>query len=646
MKPLSLSEQFHSAGQRLISASGSDIARELNDILNGFLKWPYKAATGSAIDCQGQRTTSFSSLIYTAVSGGPVAEAVAVSADTMACAIDVLEIIDLEKLRVAYANVVSAKKIKKAPAPDTKGVAHTTVTLGIILATRSTVPLEVLAEELEHLNENTPSNYWPDMVAILTEGIVNYGVQIPGEHTVSGDFLPPADGALANYIPAIYVIIVIKPSGSHSFNKMMAFLIAHLAIFSPGANLPNWTEILEGAPNTAMTLTGYQYNLRGELVPVPRQFYNDRYLAPLPLRIEDRRGRVLSTLQFMPWQDGGVILLRGKLPLEGLLVFLGAQALQRMGVIKRGDLQISHVLPISSTDFDRMVQGIQQRSNMIVRNDPTKLIMQKIADEGASSPFMARLFIGILKLGDAAYRDQPKRAEFATAYRALIMTLINIRATTQDIIRLLDEHTRRVADGDIVRIQGQSIQISESIDRELRKHVEDFLNGATRAIKQGTQRLTKVLGFEIGFLYQKPNVFQRGLASLGPSDARLADYLREVRQWSERLVQARNALEHDGWMLPSVGYSDTAGSVQVDEPHISGQRISEFAKFMLDRLMCFIEEVTVHCLQAQMPHGISVTEIPSANRAPEIPARFQVTLAAGGMPVWNIGYHQSSFEEV
>jgi len=40
--------------------------------------------------------------------------------------------------------------------------------------------------------------------------------------------------------------------------------------------------------------------------------------------------------------------------------------------------------------------------------------------------------------------------------------------------------------------------------------------------------------------------------------------------------------------------------------------VSSFVKFVLDRLSCFVEEVTVHALQRQMPAGISVTKIPVA----------------------------------
>jgi len=81
-------------------------------------------------------------------------------------------------------------------------------------------------------------------------------------------------------------------------------------------------QVVEEVPNQAITFSGFQYNLNGDIVPVPRKFYNDRYLPPLPVNIEDRSSNLLCTLQFLPWQDGGTILLKGQLPLEAIMPFL------------------------------------------------------------------------------------------------------------------------------------------------------------------------------------------------------------------------------------------------------------------------------------------------------------------------------------
>jgi hypothetical protein len=484
------------------------------------------------------------------------------------------------------------------------------------------------------------------MVVVLSGGVVNYAVQFPGQH-LSGDYLSPGEGALASFTPPMYIVMVMRPTGVHTFNKMCAFLLAHLAIFSPGSKLPNWTEVLQGTPKETITLRGYQYNLSGQLLPVPREFYSDRYFPPLPLRIEDQQGNLLSTLQFLPWQDGGVILLRGKLPLEGLLVFLGKDALQRGGIIRlpnAPEVQISYVLPITQANFTEMIQRIQRQSNLVVRRDPSKLVLQKFADEGSSSSFIARLFCGNLRLRDAAFPHQAEREAFDKAYEFVFMTLWSTRASSQEVIRILTEHTRKVSQGELDRTSDGPIYMSETINTALSKEVCSFLDGAVRAFKDGMQKLTKALQIDIGFLFKKQTLFAGSLAALKKSDSLLAAYLEETRKWSDRLIERRNAM-HGGWMLPQVKYSRTADRIRAEEPQISGQPVSEFVKFMMDRVTCFVEEVTVHCLQARMPRGISITEIPLSQRAAEMPERFQLTLASGGMPVWRLTYHQSEFNE-
>jgi hypothetical protein len=289
---------------------------------------------------------------------------------------------------------------------------------------------------------------------------------------------------------------------------MVAFLVAHLAIFSPGAKLPNFTHILDGTPQTAITISGYQYNLKGELLPVPRQFYNDRYFPPPPLRIEDQRGELLSSIQFLPWQDGGAVLLRGKLPLEPFMVFLGKEAMERGGAVHRPpDLKISHVLPITRANFNEMLNRFQRQSNMVVRSGEGNWVIQKFADEGSTSPFMARLLMGMMRLRDVAYSDPAKRDKFDKPFERVFSSLMNARSTAKEMAELWEGHARKVTSGEIARLLGRSIHIDESIDKELRKQVESFLNAAVRALKQGMQDLGNELQVNIGFYVQAAGRF-------------------------------------------------------------------------------------------------------------------------------------------
>ncbi len=639
----SISQMVYHAGQKLTMSTGS-LADVLNQTLNQLLVWPFRATKGFARDAEGKKTDIFGTLIYTVSQSQPTPELSNFNADNVACVIDVDESLDVEKLSAAYERIACAKRLKKTLSPNIPGVPYTTITLGIILAREVAVPMETLAEELDRLNRQHQDREWTDMVVVLSEGTINYALQFPGEN-ISGDFLPPAEGALDRYSPPAYVVIIIKPTRQFTFNKMCSFLMAHLMIFSPGANLPNWAQVLEGTPKEGMTLTGYQYNLSGNLMPVPRQFYNDRYIPPRPFLIEDQQGNLLSTLQFLPWQDGGVILLKGKLPLDGLLIFLGKNALARGGIIRRDDVQISYILPITQADFMQMLKRIHNQSNMVVKQDTSKFVIEKIADEGTRSPFVTRLYIGNLRLRDVVFPDFAKREIFDKPYEQVMEALLNTRNASQKIVQLLADHFNKVAKGEVGHLREHTIHITETIDNELRKEVGTFLNSSVRALKHGMQEVAKALGIDIGFLFKKQSQFENGVKNLEKDDPHLAAYLRETRKWSERLLNSRNAIEHEGWILPKVKYTDVSGIIRADEPEISGQKVSDFVKLIMDRLICFVEEVTAHCLKVRIPAGITVTEIPLSQRESDIPQRFQITLTSGGMPIWNIVYHLSSFEE-
>jgi len=642
---MAIAQDVQDTGRQVAAASAEALAGVISAGIGRHLGWPYRVASASIVDCNGGMSDTFAAVAYVAAESCPDSSPVPIPADSAAAVIDATESLTIDNFRAAYSRIARAKRLKKTP---TSGLdaPTTTITLGIIFAQRSQLPLETFAEELERLNAHTPSREWPDMVVVASTGVINYAVQFPGE-SLTGDYLPPAEGALSRYVPAMYVVIVMRPTVEHTFNKMAAFLFAHLAIFSPGAKVPNFSEVLEGVLQTAVVISGYQYDLSGNLNPVPRHVYQDRYVPAPPLRIENRQGNLLATIQFVPWQDGGVIVLRGKLPLLGLLPFLGRQELLKAGAVNRpSDLQISYVLPISPADFSDMLKRFQSQSNMVVRRDEGRWIVQKLADEGSASPFMARLFMGLLRLRDVVYPDAAARESFDKAFDFVPTSLVDARETAKEIADLWTTHVQKVHSGEIVRRDGQAIHIGENIDKELRKHVEHFMNAAVRVLKQGMQNLTAELGVNIGFMFKKHSAFEKGIAAVKQNDPLLAEYLEKSRVWSERLVNSRNDLEHNGWILPRVTYSSAGSHVAAMEPNIAGQRVTEFVQSMLDRLCCFVEDVSAHCLQQRMPPFITIRELQPRERRPEAPERFMLTLATGGLQRWNIAYHLSSFEEV
>lgn len=644
LNTVTLFQEVYEEGQKIASTTEANLPGILNGVIGHYLAWPLKIRSGYLVDRENSRSDIFASVIY-AAQIGTTPEPEGIHADNAAVVIDAYETLDSGKFRDSYARIARAKRLKKTPVPDLSGVPVQTTTLGITFALRSTVPLDYLAEELVRLNTSTPSQEWPDMVVVATAGTVNYAVQFPGE-SLRGDLLPPAARSRDVYIPPMYIVIVVRPTGGYTFNRMLGFLIGQLFFFSPGVKLPDVKQVVEGVSKQAITISGFQYNLNGDLVPVPRHFYNDRYLPPLPVQIEDGTGGLLCTLQFLPWQDGGTILLRGKLPLDGILPFLTGVDMRRAGKIKRDDREIAYVLPIKEEDFKAMLVRIGQRSNMVVRFPQPKWTIQKVSDEGTQTPFIARLFLGFLKLRDVIMSDPAEKNSFDTLYDAVLSSLRTARKSAQRIAELWQEHSRKVASGEVVRLRGQIIHVEECIDEELRKEAESFVIAAGRTIKEGMQKFTAEARVDIGFLFQKQATFEAGLAALEKTDPALAHYLRGTRTWTERLQECRNAIEHKGWILPRVTYSREADTVKAIQPSISEQPVTEFASFIFDRVACFVEEVTAHCIQRQMPEGITIAEISPAERPAEAPERFRVTLASGGLPPWQIIYHQESFEEM
>jgi hypothetical protein len=111
------------------------------------------------------------------------------------------------------------------------------------------------------------------------------------------------------------------------------------------------------------------------------------------------------------------------------------------------------------------------------------------------------------------------------------------------------------------------------------------------------------------------------------------------------LNSVRNEMEHNFWSVPRVQYRIEQGRVVVIEPGVMTRTVSDFTKFVTDRMLRLIEEICVHGLQRRMPDSISITEVPLAQRPVERPERFRLCTAGGGMPLWKILYRDTAFDE-
>lgn len=501
---MTVSQHVHDEGASL-ATSDVPLSLQLAAALNQFLGAGFAAYPGCIVDSQANRTANFAAVVHAVDSGNESSPSGVYRAEKVASVIECLPVLDIATLQNAYAKIAAAKAIVKIPRPADDTV-NSDRTLGVIMANTSSVPLDDIAVELDRLNQLTASVNWPDMIAVLDSGTINYAVQFPGGG-VLGDHVPDAANVRASHRPPMYIVMALKPAKDFTFNKYLAFLLAHLSIFSPKARLPQWTEVLDGVTDRSIVLSGYQYDGNNQLVPVPPEFRNDRYIPPLPFRIEGPNGDLLAFLQYLQWKDGAVLMLKsmmpkGGLPLEGLLIFLGKEGLEHGGIVRSApDTQLSYVLPINQQHFQLLLQRLQKQSNMRIRQHSPDWTVQKFADEGSRSEFMTRLFLGIPRLRDLVYSDQTAIDSFDKAYEFALTTMLDVRTTAGEIEKLIKDHKTKVANGTIARVAGNMNHIDESIDRELRTKVEAFLVSAARVAKKGMQDYALHLGTNIGFLF-------------------------------------------------------------------------------------------------------------------------------------------------
>jgi hypothetical protein len=161
------------------------------------------------------------------------------------------------------------------------------------------------------------------------------------------------------------------------------------------------------------------------------------------------------------------------------------------------------------------------------------------------------------------------------------------------------------------------------------------------------QKLTRVFGIDIGFLFQDLRAFERGLKQLNESDSALAIYLRDNRPWLETLQRERVAREHETFVMPRLRYEGTSGrGVRVVEPMFQHLHLIEFFTKLLSDVTKFVEDITIWCMAQSLPDSVMVAEIQKADRDPNKPERFKISVGGCGDERWIIRYSERAFEDV
>lgn len=266
------------------------------------------------------------------------------------------------------------------------------------------------------------------------------------------------------------------------------------------------------------------------------------------------------------------------------------------------------------------------------------------------SPFIARIFMGLLKFRDQLFLlgipDDERgivQNHFDRMFQPMLDASQAVKDATLEIKYFVDAHLEEIRRGTTVTFQSGQYEILRTIDSKLSQAADKLLDQSIVATKTGLQSiLIDPLGLDIGFFFKKDAAFHAGISNLNSAgEADLATYLEQVRNgWHAALQDLRVQHEHQGWSLPRVQYSLTAPSqVTAILPFVLGSPVDEFARQTANRVLLFVENMMVYALQRQCKHPIFVVEIPYQLREPANPQRFR--LAPRGLdlsPPWRITY--------
>jgi hypothetical protein len=423
---------------------GGETEDKVRAFLNGHIPKRFHATKGFVIDVDNQMSDHQDVIIYDEQSS-PVykydgANQI-VSADAVAAIMEVKAVLNKSHLEEAYAKIEEVKRLRKLPIGemDQKATASTltaTGTLGVILGFESDISLGKLAEHCLELNEKYETAHRPDIIVVLDVGVINYTAQLVGARTM-GDLAIVSDEFA---IPPCYVHLVARDDGAFSLNRLFTGLLSHLAFYPRRPSIPPFSVLLEGTSSIAHTLGVYQFNTERRLVRYETPPATPSERNPI-IRIRHRASKEeLATLTYIPWQDGGIIRKKGKIPLMALLVWFTKGEPPR--TIPVEDTELSMVMKVTRPEFEKWPATIERQSDMTATLEiPFPFEVRDTGMEGTGEPFMARVFLGVVNMATSVLSQQDKNV-FDERFAATLGPALNLRSALVNIRKLITIRAR------------------------------------------------------------------------------------------------------------------------------------------------------------------------------------------------------------
>jgi len=622
---------------------GKEVENIVKEFLNHHIPQRFRATAGFVIDKYSEMSGHEDVLIYDALSS-PVyrytEENQIISADGIASVVEVKSVLNKKELENGFEKISQVKKLYKSPISQmdqkaTETNLTTTGTFGVVFGFSTDLNFATLAAHCAELNEQYDTYLRPDIIVVLDVGVINYTANIVGSKQIV-DFATTSDEDFP--IPPFFVHLSAREDGSYALNRFFVHLMSHLAFYPRRPSIPPYSVMLEGAAKVAVMSATYQYNTEARLVPfVPSLQPPTETLREIKLR---KNKEQLGTVSFIPWQDGGVVRMKGKIPLEAILVLVSRQ---RPMILSSEGYQYSMVLKVTRRDFENWVEVIEKQSDMRAELVvPPLFEVKPLFDEGTGEPFMARLFLAPLDMQQGIMGPDTKRP-FDEHWSGCIYPALEMRKAMLAIRDLVGNHKKALQKKSIVRKKGNQLLLTERIDNPLRSQVAQLLEMASHVFDH-IPGVMKFLGIEIAFYADKEARFLKGLEKTQKERPELADYLLRWRPKVMAIDEQFRQLRYSAWHLPNIEYTQDGDGFVMRELKIDNWPVVEYAEKVFNEIALVLEELIMYALQGQCKGSLMIEEIPMASRDPKNPQRFKRNVKGMGT-AWELKWQGRGFYE-
>ncbi len=348
--------------------SGAEVELILKEFLKGRLPRRFDVESGLVVGVDGEISAQTDLIVFDALNS-PVyrkgSRLHIIPRDNVAAVVEVKSKLNKAELEDAAAKIASVKSIQASPItvadqPVNFSNMIMTRTFGCVFAFDSYTSLETLAENLKEINSKYDSKHWIDCVIVLDKGILGYMVQLPFKNEMPGWL----GGACSDdfIIPPFYVHLVKQDVGDLALNQFFVKLMSQLTFFRKRSTIP-FEAALGKETLECMTIQGYQYNLKGQLIHAQETHQAGKFQNP-KIRFNlyaKKDGIFKGQVCLLPWQDGATITCSVNFP-PAIIFRHYFSALNLKGNFIQGakdeNMWYSSVHDIKDDDFIRLSSAI------------------------------------------------------------------------------------------------------------------------------------------------------------------------------------------------------------------------------------------------------------------------------------------------